>query len=383
MTAAREAGISEITVDLEPGTKREAMLYACGANTQGKARTPEDKRRAVGRLLRNLEWRHWSDHEMARHCGVSHEFVRKLRRSLSTDDSEPEMQRTYVTKHGTIATMDTSRIGRTGAASSTEEPGGSTAMSAPGDGIMPHDGQTSSLPVSEHDVMGVDDAHQYSAEVLETEEIPRTISEAIFPSMAVTAEKTAGAPPQSKTPIPQHELSEVLTLMGKLCLALRQGQNEAPATAYQGWSLELAHAYVHTCSDLIEQLQAFKQALEHHYLATEQGRVGKRSEPSSSEPRGSVPQGDTPESRLSAPAASQTASPPAGGETEQASPRQEDRSGSEGPPMNGKRTLRERVWAFKAAGLEPDSIVERLNAEEGRQRYTRGAVLAMLRAKSS
>ena len=47
---------------------------------------------------------------IARRCGVGHPFVGKIRKevSLATDTSE----RTYTTKHGTTATMQTSNIGR-------------------------------------------------------------------------------------------------------------------------------------------------------------------------------------------------------------------------------------------------------------------------------
>lgn len=61
------------------------------------------------RLLEDEEWSAWSDREIARRCAVSNNFVSSLRPSLSTVDSE----KTYTTKHGTTATMNTERIGRT------------------------------------------------------------------------------------------------------------------------------------------------------------------------------------------------------------------------------------------------------------------------------
>lgn len=43
----------------------------------------------------------WSDREIARQCGVSNDFVSRLRReSLSSNDSETS-GRTYTTRHGT------------------------------------------------------------------------------------------------------------------------------------------------------------------------------------------------------------------------------------------------------------------------------------------
>lgn len=122
--AARVIGAREIEADVRVGTQRDAMLYACGANAaHGMRRTAADKRRAVLRLLADSEWGKWSDREIARRCAVGHSMVSELRSSLSAPDSEkpfafpgdeeePPNERTYTTKHGTQATMDTSRIGR-------------------------------------------------------------------------------------------------------------------------------------------------------------------------------------------------------------------------------------------------------------------------------
>jgi hypothetical protein len=99
---------TKIPADVRAGTRRDAILYAAGANaTHGLRRTNADKRRAVETLLQDEEWRQWSDREIARRCHVSHNFVNEIRRSLSSDDSE----RRYTTKHGTTAIMNTARIG--------------------------------------------------------------------------------------------------------------------------------------------------------------------------------------------------------------------------------------------------------------------------------
>ena len=107
--AAKKAGLAEVEVDVRQGGQRDAILFSVGANaTHGYARSNDDKRRAVSRLLDDPEWGKWSDREIARHCSVSHPFVSKLRASLETVTSE----RTYTTKHGTVAAMDTSAIGK-------------------------------------------------------------------------------------------------------------------------------------------------------------------------------------------------------------------------------------------------------------------------------
>jgi protein gp37 len=106
--AARKAGLLEIAARVCPGDKRQAVLHACAANKHGKALTREDKRRVVRRLLEDPEWGRWSDAAIARHCGVSQPLVSQVRKDLTSNFIS---ERTYRTRHGTLATMETSRIG--------------------------------------------------------------------------------------------------------------------------------------------------------------------------------------------------------------------------------------------------------------------------------
>ena len=46
---------------------------------KGPSLNTADKRRIIDRLLTDEEWSRWSDRDIARHCGVSHEFVRQRR----------------------------------------------------------------------------------------------------------------------------------------------------------------------------------------------------------------------------------------------------------------------------------------------------------------
>jgi hypothetical protein len=61
-------------------------------------------------MLQDEEWGKWSSRRIARARAVHHDAVASARRSLANSDSEPE--RTYTTKHGTTATMDTTNIGQ-------------------------------------------------------------------------------------------------------------------------------------------------------------------------------------------------------------------------------------------------------------------------------
>jgi hypothetical protein len=99
--------------DVRQGTRREAVLYAAGANADhGLRRTTADKERAVLALLRDEEWGQWSDREIARRCKVSHDFVRNVteRHGLSTGRASSARK----TADG--RTMDTSGIAAANAA---------------------------------------------------------------------------------------------------------------------------------------------------------------------------------------------------------------------------------------------------------------------------
>lgn len=123
--AARRADIKEIAAEVYDGTKRDAILHSVGANAaHGLRRTNADKRKAVMTLLEDDKWSQWSDREIARRCAVHNSFVSRLRASLSTSDSEESGNpppRTYNTKHGTTATMNTENIGRRKPAANTNE----------------------------------------------------------------------------------------------------------------------------------------------------------------------------------------------------------------------------------------------------------------------
>ena len=53
--------------------------------------------------MQDDEWTMWSNNEVAKQCGVSHQFVNNLRNEMSLATVASE--RTYTTKHGTTATM--------------------------------------------------------------------------------------------------------------------------------------------------------------------------------------------------------------------------------------------------------------------------------------
>lgn len=66
-----------------------------------------DKRKAVTTMLGDPEWSAWSDRVIAKKCYVGNKLVGDVRRSLCSEHSEDSAQRTYTSKHGTQATMNT------------------------------------------------------------------------------------------------------------------------------------------------------------------------------------------------------------------------------------------------------------------------------------
>lgn len=107
-------GLADIECDVRQGTVRDAILFSVGANaSHGLRRTNEDKRRAVMRLLNDAEWCSWSNREIARVCAVAEVTVRRFRPEVTAPMTQSPQERTYTTRHGTVTTMNTARIGRT------------------------------------------------------------------------------------------------------------------------------------------------------------------------------------------------------------------------------------------------------------------------------
>ncbi len=114
VNAGKLAGRAMIDADVRQGTRRDAVLFACGANHgHGLRRTNADKRRAVETLLRDDEWAKWSDREIARRCAVNDKTVSAARAELSAE--LPQMQPLpgrLVQRNGTTYTQNTANIGR-------------------------------------------------------------------------------------------------------------------------------------------------------------------------------------------------------------------------------------------------------------------------------
>ena len=83
--AAQQLKKLRVSVEVEKGTKRDALLYALGANrAHGLRRSNADKRRAVETVLADEQWAKWSDRKVAEVAGVSHIFVASIRGQVET-----------------------------------------------------------------------------------------------------------------------------------------------------------------------------------------------------------------------------------------------------------------------------------------------------------
>lgn len=135
MAARPDYAKTRIPAIVRQGTQRDAILHSVGVNdNHGLRRSGDDKRRSVIRLLGDDEWGKWSNVEIARACKVSEKLVRNVRKDLiglTSDGTRlaaekhdlpietlekaqaqaTSSERTYTTKHGTEATMNTAAIG--------------------------------------------------------------------------------------------------------------------------------------------------------------------------------------------------------------------------------------------------------------------------------
>ena len=144
--ASRKLGWKTLDAEVTKGTKRNAILLSVAANTtHGMRRTNADKRKAVKALLADDEWGQWSNVEIATLCGVGESLVRSLREKRS-EDTNP---RTYTTKHGTTATMNTANIGR--------KPGGNgKPQAAPASTPAPTPEPDDSVPTPHGEMLFID-----------------------------------------------------------------------------------------------------------------------------------------------------------------------------------------------------------------------------------
>lgn len=86
---AFRAGRNRVEAIVRPGTRRDALIFACSANAEhGLKRSNSDKRRAAELMLRDREWGRRSDSDIAQHCRVSNHLVAAVRAELRAQAAE-------------------------------------------------------------------------------------------------------------------------------------------------------------------------------------------------------------------------------------------------------------------------------------------------------
>ncbi len=83
LEAADEAGLTEIKAEVRKGDKRDAILYAVGANRDhGLRRSRADVRRAITTLVQDAEWGQMANRAIAEKVGCSDKTVASVRDEL-------------------------------------------------------------------------------------------------------------------------------------------------------------------------------------------------------------------------------------------------------------------------------------------------------------
>jgi hypothetical protein len=125
MRAHERAWRLEIAADVRQGSRRDAILYAVGANAaHGIRRSDRDKRNAVETLLKDEEWLAKGFRWIGRQAAVSEGLVRRVYADLSayrTQIAKPAVR--TVERGGAVFPMDTANIGaRPAAADPVQQP---------------------------------------------------------------------------------------------------------------------------------------------------------------------------------------------------------------------------------------------------------------------
>ncbi len=109
--AAQQLGLADIAADVKQGTLQDAQWNSYSVNqAHGLRRSNEDKRRAVESALCHEYAKKYSDRELARHIGVTHPFIAKLR-VLSGNDYQIDDRTRVITRNGNTYEMNTTNIG--------------------------------------------------------------------------------------------------------------------------------------------------------------------------------------------------------------------------------------------------------------------------------
>jgi hypothetical protein len=98
-----------IDVIIRQGDKSDIILESITSNSRHGLRfNNREKERCVSLILKEDKWKSWSDNHIAKTCGVSNHFVKKIRNKLFPNTVQTT--KTFI-RNGQVHTMNTSKIG--------------------------------------------------------------------------------------------------------------------------------------------------------------------------------------------------------------------------------------------------------------------------------
>ena len=111
LQAHLQIGGKKVLAKILEGTRQDAILCGIFANAQhGLSRSNADKKKAVELILAVPEWNEWAYTYVAKICGVSDSFVRKVKMATSNGSKVAEVKK--FEKNGKIVTMNTASISK-------------------------------------------------------------------------------------------------------------------------------------------------------------------------------------------------------------------------------------------------------------------------------
>jgi len=115
--AARKAG-QLLAVRFRPGSRSEAEWLSLSANQKhGLRRGRADKRRVMRQALLHPKGAQLSNREIARHCGVDHKTVGRLRNEMELSGGILQITERTVTRNGTSYQIETKTLNQAATAS--------------------------------------------------------------------------------------------------------------------------------------------------------------------------------------------------------------------------------------------------------------------------
>lgn len=108
---AAERNGGKVSVEVRQGTRRDAQWYSFGANKDhGQRRTSGDTARAIKAILLDKDWRKTSQAQIAKHVGVSPQYVSKVKASINQLIDRPVEQE--VQRGASTYIQNTANIGK-------------------------------------------------------------------------------------------------------------------------------------------------------------------------------------------------------------------------------------------------------------------------------